>query len=309
MKKITLTLLSSLLALFVANSQSTANYSISLTTTWNTTDHTSVPGSAHWSPLVGATHNTANEFFELGVVSPMTDGIKDVAETGSATNFNAEVNTAIAANRADQYFNTSGLGNAIGTFTLNNIDVSEDFSLITLVSMVAPSPDWFIGVNSVDLRSGNNSVNNGWKDTFSMDVFTYDAGTDDGTDYSSSNMPSNPRVGVSMVNGAPINGNKMGTITFTYNSSTLSNSNSDPIETITMLPNPTRGNITISNIKHAQLQEIEIYSVLGNLVKEIPVKTQLSQISLNLSHLKQGIYIVNLKGLNGKNKTKRLIIR
>ena len=54
-----------LFALFIAPSvfaQSVANYDVSITTIWNTTDHTSVPGNAHWSDLIGATHNTENEY-------------------------------------------------------------------------------------------------------------------------------------------------------------------------------------------------------------------------------------------------------
>lgn len=168
---------------FSSFSQSTATYNISLTTIWNETDHTSVPGNAHWSALVGATHNTENEFFELGVVSPNTNGIKDMAELGANTNFMNEVNTAISNNKADQWIYDGGVDSAIGTFNINNLQVSENFPLITLVSMVAPSPDWFIGLNSINLRSGNDAINNGWKDTFTLDVFAYDAGTDDGVDY------------------------------------------------------------------------------------------------------------------------------
>ena len=188
MKNFTSTLYFGLLFSLSVFSQSTANYNISLTTIWNATDHTSVPIGAHWSALVGATHNTANQFVELGVVSPMTNGIKDIAETGGTVNFNGEVTTAIGSGLADQYIDgIGGLSSAVGTFTKNNLQVNENFPLITLVSMVAPSPDWFIAVNSVTLRSGNSGINNGWKDTFTMDVFAYDAGTDDGTDYESAN--------------------------------------------------------------------------------------------------------------------------
>jgi len=80
--------------------ESTANYDISLTTIWNSADHTSVPGNAHWSPLVGATHSTANEFVSLGTLA--TTGIKDVAETGNNTVIKNEINAAISGNQADQ---------------------------------------------------------------------------------------------------------------------------------------------------------------------------------------------------------------
>jgi hypothetical protein len=308
MKNITLTLFFGLILSICGFSQSTADYSISLTTIWNATDHTSVPEDAHWSELVGATHNTANAFFELGVISPNTDGIKDMAELGDNTNFMSEVNSAISANKADQWIDAGNLDNAIGTFTIDNLQVTENFPLITLVSMVAPSPDWFIAVNSIDLRSGNNSVNNGWKDSFTLDVFAYDAGTDDGTDYTSANAVSNPRVGVFKITGAPINENRMGTITFTYNSSTLSNVSRHPIENIKIFPNPTKGRITISNIQNANLKSVQLYNVLGRLVKDLPTDTSLSKIDLSLTNLSKGIYLLKLSSIEGKTKTNKLIV-
>jgi len=288
--------------------QSVANYNISLTTIWNSTDHTSVPGSAHWSALVGATHNTTNQFVELGVVSPMTNGIKDIAETGGTGNFSSEVTTAINANLANQYISgIGGLSNAVGTFTKNNLLVSEDYPYITLVSMVAPSPDWFIAVNSENLRSGNNSINNGWKDTYTIDVFAYDAGTDDGVDYESGNSPSIPREGVFMITEAPINGKRMGTITFTYNASTLSNNDIDTLKNVSIYPNPTRGEITLSNIQNIELEYIKIYSVLGRVVEDIPVEKGLSKLEIDLSHLNKGVYLLSAKSID-KSITKKLVI-
>ncbi|AXP81932.1 Spondin N [Mariniflexile rhizosphaerae] len=309
MKNITLTLFFGLILSVSGFGQSTADYSISLTTIWNATDHTSVPEDAHWSELVGATHNTANAFFELGVVSPNTDGIKDMAELGNNTNFMSEVNTAISTNKADQWINAGNLAGAVGTFSIDNLQVSENFPLITLVSMVAPSPDWFIAVNSIDLRSGNNSVNNGWKDSFTLDVFAYDAGTDDGTDYTSANAVSNPRVGVFKITGAPINGNKMGTITFTYNASTLNTVSHHPIETIKIFPNPTKGHVTVSNIQNSDLKSIQLYNVLGRLVKDIPTGNSLSKINLNLTNLSKGLYLFKLNSMDGKTKTSKLIVK
>ncbi|MBP0904575.1 spondin domain-containing protein [Mariniflexile gromovii] len=294
---------------FGAFSQSTASYNISLTTIWNAENHTSVPVSAHWSALVGATHNMENEFFELGVVSPNTNGIKDVAELGNNTNFMSEVNTAISNSKADQWINAGGIGSAIGTFTINSLQVSENFPLITLVSMVAPSPDWFIGVNSINLRSGNNSINNGWKDTFTLDVFAYDAGTDDGTDYTSANAISNPRVGVFKITISPINGNKMGTITFTYNSSILSTLSNNPIDNIKIYPNPAKEQIKVSNLQNINLKSVQIYNVLGRLVKDIPTSQNSPEIDINLTGLNKGMYLLKLNSIGGDSKTNKIIVK
>ena len=308
MKKITF--LMSLLTTAFVFSQSSATYDISLTTIWNSAAHTSVPGNAHWSPLSGATHKNPNDILEFGAIAPTTDGIKDIAETGNTTNFNDEIDAIIAAGNSDQYlqqgFAPFAGNNSVST--LNDITVSEDFPLITLVSMVAPSPDWFVAVNNLDLRSGNNAVNNGWKDTFTLDVFAYDSGTDSGINYTTGDMPTEPREPISMVSGFPINGNRMGTITFTYKSSTLSTQTINSIENLKIFPNPSNGNITILNTNNMALKTIEIYSVLGKLVKQVSVTQNASSLNLDLSKFNKGIYLIKLLNANGISKVEKLLL-
>ncbi|OUR92375.1 hypothetical protein A9Q87_07815 [Flavobacteriales bacterium 34_180_T64] len=285
--------------------QSVATYNISVSTIWNVTDHTSVPGNAHWSDLIGATHSVPNEFVSLGMIATM--GIKDVAEGGVNVEITKEIGDAITAGSADQLLQAGFNFGPEETALLTNTFVSEDFPYITLVSMVAPSPDWFIAVNSLNLRSGNPVINNGWKATFTMDVFVYDAGTDDGTNYGSSNSPNTP-VAVSMINGFPINGNKMATITFTYVTSTLSLDAENTIENIKVFPNPTKGNVTVSNIQNLDLKTLEIYNVLGGLIKKQSLNSELDHIFLNLTNLNQGVYFLRLKSNSGGIKTQKLII-
>lgn len=310
MKKITLSI--SLITLCFSGvlfSQSVANYDITVTTIWNATDHTSIPNDPHWSPLSGATHKNPNDILQFNVPAPMTNGIKRIAETGNTSNFQSEIS---GNSDADQYlqagFSPRAAENSIAS--LSSISVSEDFPYITLVSMVAPSPDWFIAVNSENLRSGNPSVNNGWKDTYTIDMFAYDAGTDSGTDYESGNSVTTPRANISMVSGAPINGNRMGTITFTYNSSTLSNNSvSEAIENIRVFPNPASGKISISNIEDANLKSIEIFSVIGKLSSRVFVENNSKSLNMDISNLTSGIYLLKLNNEEGNSKTQKLIVQ
>lgn len=287
-------------------SQSEATYNISATTIWNSTDHTSLPGNAHWSNLIGATHNTANEFVEIGQLA--TTGIKNVAENGSNSVFISEINSAINANKADQLLQ-DGFSPFAGNDSmagLTGVTVSEDFPLVTLVSMVAPSPDWFIAVNSLNLRSGNPSVNNGWKDTFTMDVFVYDAGTDEGTNYTSGDNASNPFLAVSMITGTPINGNKMAEITFTYVSSTLGTEDLTLIENVKIYPNPATSVLIITN-PASNLESAELYNVLGKRVNVVSATTS-TDITMNLEGLQSGVYILRLKNTNGDTTARKVII-
>jgi len=308
MKKITF--LFTFLFCSFAFSQSTATYNIEFESVWEsvannpTTGQSTIdlPGGAHWSDLVITTHKTAGTFLMMGAAA--SPGIESVAETGGTSTFQTEVNNNTDAN---QFINGGGLGTAKGTLTENGLQVSEDFPLVSLASMIAPSPDWFIGINGLTLRSGNNAVNNGWKGTFSVDVFPYDAGTEDGDGYSGDNNDTNGVI-TSRSNTTPFNANKIGTITFTYVDSTLSTENIKSIENLKIYPNPTNGNITISNIQNIELKTIDIYNVLGKLVKQIHVRLNPTKLNLDLSHFNQGLYLLKALDTNGASHTQKLII-
>lgn len=311
MKKITSFIKMSGIALitllsFTSNAQSEAIYDISITTTWTNAQHNSVPGNAHWSPLVGATHSTANEFMEIG--TPASLGIKNVAEGGNNNAIRSEINAAINSGKANQKLEKSfSPFGPISSAAINNVLVSEDFPLISLMSMIAPSPDWFIAVNSLNLRSNNPAVNNGWKDSFSLDVFVYDSATDGGTNYTSSNNPNSPGD-VFMRTNAPTNGNKMATVSFTYNSSTLGINDIDSAENVKVFPNPSNGNISISNILNNEVKTIEIFNILGSRVYKETVKSNANRVDINLNNIiSKGVYLLKLQTNNGDITTQKLI--
>ena len=56
--------------------------------------------------------------------------------------------------------------------------------------MIAPSPDWFIGVHDIDLC---NTTTGEWIDSVVRNLFPYDAGTDSGEEFSSPDLISNPK--------------------------------------------------------------------------------------------------------------------
>ncbi len=312
MKNFTLTLFLFTILLYGNTfAQSTASYNITFESIWesvfdNATDGQStipIPGSAHWSPLVITTHKTANTFFMMGAAA--TSGIEEIAETGGTSIFQNEVESNADAN---QFLNGGGLSTAKGFITVNNVSVSEDFPFISLASMIAPSPDWFIGVNSENLRSGNSSVNGGWKGTYTLDLFPYDAGTEEGNGYSINNIDTANGVITSRSNITPFNTNKIGTITFTYNSSTLSTNSSSNIANIKTYPNPAKTSISITNLNNIQLKNIEVYNVIGNLVKQNQIEQQLPTITLNVSNLNKGLYFLKLNTIEGSSKTQKIVI-
>lgn len=296
--------------------QSIANYSIVFESFWETPTGDSangistiaLPSNPHWSPLAIATHQTANSILEMGTAA--SAGIESIAETGNTTAFESEVTVNTDA---DKLVIGNGLNAAQGTIT-KSIAVSSDYPFVSLASMIAPSPDWFIAINSKNLRSGNNAINNGWKATFTVDVFPYDAGTEDGNSYSGNNTDTNP-LGVitSLSNLAPFDGvnsnmsHRIGTVTFNYIDSTLSDDTFDVMGNVSIYPNPSKGKITLINIKNITLESVKIYNVLGRLVTNVPVEKRASKFDIDVSHLNQGVYLLNLKSDN-KSTTKKLVI-
>ena len=74
-----------------------------------------------------------------------------------------------------------------GGYTSTKIMVQNMYSMVSLITMIAPSPDWFVGVDSYDLCGMN-----GWKETVTMDLLPWDAGTEDGLTYKLDNTETNP---------------------------------------------------------------------------------------------------------------------
>lgn len=59
---------------------------------------------------------------------------------------------------------------------------------------VIPSPDWFVGVDSLNLCEAGQ-----WKEEVTFDLHPFDAGTDSGFTFSSPNFPTMPPENITMV--------------------------------------------------------------------------------------------------------------
>jgi hypothetical protein len=174
--------------------------------TWSAETHPGAyPTGAHFSPPVGGTHDATAAFWGTGSLA--SDAIEQMAEEGASIPLANEVAFEIIQGSAFSQIAASGLsspGMVQTTFLVN-----ETHPLVTLVSMVAPSPDWFVGVRDLSLRSGG-----AWLDPVVHDLFTYDAGTDSGTSFTSPNADTNPADPIALL-GAPFTGlPRLGTFTF-----------------------------------------------------------------------------------------------
>lgn len=284
--------------------QSDALYTITFESNWSQAAHPhssgSLPSGAHWSRLVGATHNNSVTFLEMGELA--SPGIEDVAELGSNTVFFNEVNAAITAGTADQAINGPDLDTSLGIIEIAGLEVNVDYSYLTLASMIAPSPDWMIAVNSIDLYDdGTNS----WIDEIVIDLYPYDAGTDSGPDYSSPNMNTSPADPISSLQGvAPFSSAKIGTLTISFDG--ILNVQDNNKDQFTISPNPAQDMVTIDSNKSG-FASVTLYNTLGKQVKE--VRNVAGSLQIDLSELTSGLYLVQVIDTNGNSSIKKLIKR
>src|SRR5437660_5945604 len=173
------------LAYFRVVSDFTARYQVRFDATWSQATHPEQwTTNAHWSGLVGGTHNGAVHFFRQGEAA--TEGIRLMAEQGQKTQLLAEIAPAITNGSAQLQLSGGGIRPSPGTVTYVFPEaMRRDFPLVTLVSMVAPSPDWFVGVDSLNLLQGGH-----WVTNLVVPLYAIDAGTDSGVTSESPDQPS-----------------------------------------------------------------------------------------------------------------------
>ena len=175
----------------------TARYHVTFQGTWSAGSHpVDFPSSAHFSPLVGGTHTAQVTFWREGV--PATTGIMDMAELGRTSTLSQEISAAIAAGTAQSVFTGSAIGSSPGTATAD-FEISQSHPLITLVSMIAPSPDWFVGVSALPLFAGGQ-----WVDERRIELLPWDAGTDSGATFTSPDLVTAPPVPIAPIASAPL---------------------------------------------------------------------------------------------------------
>lgn len=193
-----------------AFAQDQVEYRVEFDAEWSQATHpTSFPSNPHFSPLIGATHTDALSIWEPGGIA--TNGIEVMAETGSPGPLSSEVSGHIGAGSADQFINLGGVALSPDTRT-GTITVDADFPLLSLVTMIAPSPDWFVGIHGVDLRPDGI-----WARELVFDLDPYDSGTDAGVNYTYGNANVSPHLPIANLRDTfPFTGSqRIGTITIT----------------------------------------------------------------------------------------------
>lgn len=140
------------------------------------------PSDPHFSDFVGVTHNSEYQMWDTGVKA--SDGLILLAEEGGTSVLFDEINS-----QGSQIVHASARGDYIPTgkgrsrFTVE-ADASQGQTLLSFASMIAPSPDWFIGIHDLDLCG---KIHNKWRKKIVRKLYAYDAGSDGGLSFTSPN--------------------------------------------------------------------------------------------------------------------------
>jgi Spondin_N len=186
-----------------------AGYEVTFTSTWSEKTHSyKFPSNPHFSGLIGATHNSSITFWKEDILA--SPGIKNMSEFGSKDPLNNEIDLAINSSLAFSKLSGGGLNPSPGDISLK-FNVSKDFPLVTLVIMLAPSPDWFLGVKNLNLYE-----NGAWVTEKTVSLYLYDAGTDSGKEFTSQNNVTIPATNITKILPSQLPGSDIAFGTFTF---------------------------------------------------------------------------------------------
>uniref|UniRef100_A0A034V8C6 Spondin-2 n=1 Tax=Bactrocera dorsalis TaxID=27457 RepID=A0A034V8C6_BACDO len=179
--------------------------------------------TAQWTKTLGRTHDASYALFHIG--QQATAGVKQFAETGKSDLLDSIVGEQqqqqMHHQQLQQQQQNAANGNSFAGFVPTasavrggagagersvfdefNIPavlvgdgrqetkffVDSNHSMVSLMTRIVPSPDWFIGVDSFQLCVGGS-----WIDTVTVEMDPLDAGTDNGFTFTAPNWPTSPQ--------------------------------------------------------------------------------------------------------------------
>ncbi|XP_020777667.1 spondin-2a [Boleophthalmus pectinirostris] len=146
---------------------------------------------AQWSKLVAVSHNRHFHLWEEGGLA--SEGVQNFAEAGVTVEIMKGAKEARKRRSVAAMYRTAGIPNGIG-HSSTELLILPRTPLLSLMVKVIPSPDWFVGVDSLNLCDGSQ-----WKEEMTFDLQPYDAGTDSGFTFSSPNFPTNPPENITRI--------------------------------------------------------------------------------------------------------------
>ncbi len=188
-----------------------ARYRVTFDATWSAQSHPAdFPANAHFSGLIGMTHAKDTSLFYINTSASL--GIKDMAEIGAKANLITEIQQIIDKGKGEFIISGGGIANPPDKVSIE-FDINISHPLVSITSMIAPSPDWFVAIHNLSLYKDGK-----WAGELTQVANSYDAGTDHGTTFVAPNQPTNPADNITALIDPPLGVNNvvapLGAMTF-----------------------------------------------------------------------------------------------
>ena len=248
----------------VAAFPSTAVYTVTFTGAWTaaaTPD--GVPDDAQFSRLIGGVHNADVTFLQSGEMA--SHGVLLLAEFGTTLGPRS-LEAEIYGLRPDALSVLRGPAPALSGSTALTAALTTSHPRVTLLAQVWPSPDWFVGVSGLGLLSAEGL----WRRAHQVSLYPWDAGTEEGSEFSIWNYATYPPEPISSIRGrGKFSTEPIATLTFTLQS--LSTTRTVPENTAAgvdigapVTPTNTTGTVTYS-LRGTDATSFDIVASTGQL--------------------------------------------
>ncbi|KAH6948524.1 hypothetical protein HPB50_024961 [Hyalomma asiaticum] len=170
-----------------------AQYRVTLATAWTASrfpkQYPQWRPPAQWSQLFGVSHNASVHVWREGHLA--SEGLRQFAEHGHVGRLSSQLAQGFGG--VLDVFHGPAIGKGSGA---SNAAFFADarHSRVSAMSRLVPSPDWFVGVDGLELCEGGR-----WRDLLLVDAQPLDAGTDRGLTFTAPRWPSRPAENVSRI--------------------------------------------------------------------------------------------------------------
>lgn len=144
-------------ALSISSSSFATDFSVSVT---------NLTQGLYFTPLLVAAHPAESRLFSTGATA--STGLQEMAEGGSIATLASDLTAAGAVIQENPAAGLLGPGQS--TSTMLNTDDSPDNAYLSVVAMVLPTNDGFLGLNAISIPTEPG--------TYTYNVNAYDAGTE-----------------------------------------------------------------------------------------------------------------------------------
>ncbi|CAH0406823.1 unnamed protein product [Chilo suppressalis] len=141
---------------------------------------------ARFSEVVGASHSKYFSVYKYNTEA--SAGIKMLAEQGNTTVLEMEIQDKLGHGGVRTVVKATAPAKT-NMSTVTSFRANKENHLVSLVTGIMPSPDWFLGMANLELCEFKTGQ---WAKTVKLNLYPLDAGTDSGKDFESSNDGTSP---------------------------------------------------------------------------------------------------------------------